>query len=271
MRGRSINYEVYPLSFKEFLRFKGVTYNPLIAYTSQRGIILSMLREYLYYGSYPAVVLENEDKIRLLQSYFDSVIVRDLSIVTPNIAETFATYLVSNYSNLITINKVYNYLRSLGIKIGKETVLELFSKARETYFSFLVEEFEKSESKRRVNPKKLYIIDTGYSTALGYEFSISRAMENAVFIELLRRGYKEIYYWKGKREVDFVISKNFTPITLIQVTYATDKIEERETEAKTELKVNNSLIITWDYEGEINGIKALPLWKWLLELNPKQE
>ncbi|BCU71230.1 ATP-binding protein [Stygiolobus caldivivus] len=268
LRGRSINYEVYPLSFREFLRFKGIAYSPLIAYTPQRGILLSLLREYLYYGSYPAVVLEREDKVKLLRSYFDSVIVRDLSNVTPNIAESFATYLVANYSSLITINRVYNYLRGLGIKIGKETVLELFSKAKESYFSYFVEEFDKSESKRKVNPKKLYVVDTGYSTALGYEFSISRAMENAVFIELLRRGYKEVYYWKGKREVDFVVSKNFTPITLIQVTYATDKVEERETEgileAKSRLKVDSSLIITWDYEGEVKGIKALPLWKWLL-------
>jgi hypothetical protein len=268
LRGRSVNYEVYPLSFKEFLRFKGFIYNPLMDYTLQRGKILSLLREYLQFGSYPAVVLE-EDKVRLLRSYFDSVIVRDLSIVKPSIAETFASFLIANYSNPITVNRVYNYIKGLGIKIGKDTILELFSKAKETYFSFLVEEFEKSESKRRANPKKLYIIDTGYPTALGYEFSISRAMENAVYIELLRRGYKEVFYWKGKRrEVDFVVSKNFEPKILIQVTYATDKIEEREIEglkeASSSLKAEEGIIITWDYEGKVNGFKAIPLWKWLL-------
>lgn len=268
LRGRSVSYEVYPLSFKEFLRFKGVSYNPLLSYTPERGMILSSLREYLYYGSYPAVVLEREDKVRLLRSYFDSVVVRDLSLVPPAVAETFASYLIANYSNVVTINRVYNYMRSLGIKIGKETTIELFSKGKESYFSFLVEEFEKSESKRKANPKKLYVIDTGYSTALGYEFSISRAMENAVFIELLRRGHKEVYYWKGNREVDFVVSRNFSPVALIQVTYADDGVEEREIEgimeARRELKTENSLILTWDYEGEIKGIRALPLWKWLL-------
>jgi predicted AAA+ superfamily ATPase len=268
LRGRSVNYEIYPLSFKEFLRFKGFNYDRLMEYTPQRGILLSLFREYLYFGSYPAVVLEKDDKIRLLRSYFDSVLVRDLSIVQPNIAETFASYIIANYSNLITINKVYNYMKGLGIKIGKETIIELFSKARETYFSFLVEEFERSERKRKVNPKKLYIIDTGYPIALGYEFSISKAMENVSFTELLRRGYKEIYYWRGKREVDFIVAKNFTPLNLIQVTYAKDKIEEREIEgileAKNQLRVDNSIILTWDYKGEVKGIKALPLWKWLL-------
>ncbi|MCY0859944.1 MAG: AAA family ATPase, partial [Sulfolobaceae archaeon] len=73
---------------------------------------------------------------------------------------------------------------------------------------------------------------------------------------------------KRKREVDFVIAKNFSPIALIQVIYASDKVEEREAEAiieaKSELKVEDAVILTWDYEGEIKGAKALPLWKWLL-------
>ncbi|MCY0859656.1 MAG: DUF4143 domain-containing protein, partial [Sulfolobaceae archaeon] len=204
---------------------------------------MSLLREYLYYGSYPAIVLEKEgnEKLRLLKSYFDSVIVRDFSTVKPDIASFFASYLVSNYTRPITINSAYNYMRGLGMKIGKETVIELFERARDVYFSFLVEEFEKSERKRKANPKKLYIIDTGYPTALGYKFSISSAMENAVYIELLRRGFKEVFYWKRKREVDFVIAKNFSPIALIQVIYASDKVEEREAEAiieaKSELKV----------------------------------
>lgn len=92
-------------------------------------------------------------------------------------------------------------MRSLGIGIGKDTVLGFFYEAMESYFVFLIEEFEKSKRKRKVNPKKLYIIVTGYFTALGYEFSVSRAMENVVFIELLRRGYNEIYYWRGKKKL----------------------------------------------------------------------
>jgi hypothetical protein len=51
------------------------------------------------------------------------VIVRDLSIVKPNIAETFASFLIANYSNPITVNRVYNYIKGLGIKIGKDTIL----------------------------------------------------------------------------------------------------------------------------------------------------
>ncbi|MEM1558292.1 MAG: ATPase, partial [Thermoproteota archaeon] len=90
----------------------------------------------------------------------------------------------------------------------------------------------------------------------------------------------EISYWReyGKRdgkEVDFIVRSGFTVKELIQVTYANSRgeIEKRELEslikASEELKCNNLLIITWDYEGEIEvedkKIKCQPLWKWLLK------
>jgi hypothetical protein len=273
LRGRSINYEIYPLSFREYLNFLKESFDPkLLSYTEYRGRILSLLRNYLYYGAYPAVVFEKE-KERLLKSYFDSIIVRDLKIVNPEIAEAFASYIISNYSSLVTVNRIYNYLKSLGYKIGKEKVLELVDKSRESYFAFYVEIFNKSEIKRRVNPKKVYIIDTGYPTAMGYEFSISKAMENVVYLELVRRNYGDIYYWKeyGRsegKEIDFVIAKNFQVEEIIQVTYATDSVEEREInaikKAKKELNPKKITIITWDYERKEDEINYVPLWKWLL-------
>ena len=200
MRGRSVSYEVYPLSFREFLRFKGVRLGRYFGHTEERGKVLSLLREYLQYGAYPAVALSG-DRERLLRSYFDSVVVRDLSVVKPEVAEYFADSLICGYSSLISINKIYGDLRS-SFRVGKETVSSLFDRAEETYFAFLVEIFDKSLRRRRMNPKKLYVIDTGYVHVRGCEYSISKAMENAVFLELKRRGVGDIYYWKeyGKRD-----------------------------------------------------------------------
>jgi Predicted ATPase (AAA+ superfamily) len=201
------------------------------------------------------------------------VVVRDLSVVKPEVAEYFADSLICGYSSLISINKIYGDLRS-SFRVGKETVSSLFDRAEETYFAFLVEIFDKSLRRRRMNPKKLYVIDTGYVRVRGCEYSISKAMENAVFLELKRRGVGDIYYWKeyGKRdgrEVDFVVARNFSPLELIQVTYAEDKVERREVEAlkkaREELKAKRCTVVTWDYEGEEDGIKFVPLWRWLLE------
>ncbi len=271
LRGRCVGYEIYPLSFREYLLFLGYKPKPeILLYSEERGKILSSLREYLYYGAYPATVLEN-NKERLLKAYFDSVLVRDLG--GTSLADAFALYLIANYAQPTTVNRVYSYLRTIGFSIGKERVIELFNRARDTYFAFTVEIFQKSERKRKIYPKKLYIIDTGYPTVLGYEFSISRAMENVVYLELLRRGVGEIYYWReyGKRggaEVDFVVSKNFEAHELIQVTYAEDMIKEREIKAlkkaQRELKPKKTIILTWNYRGKIDDIEAIPLWYWLL-------
>jgi len=198
MRGRSVGYEVYPLSFREFLRFKGVKLGRYLGYTEERGKVLSLLREYLQYGAYPAAALSGDRK-RLLRSYFDLVVVRDLSIVKPEVAEYFADSLVCGYSSLISMNKVYGDLRS-SFRVGKETVSSLFDRAEETYFAFFVEIFDKSLRRRRMNPKKLYIIDTGYVRVRGCEYSISKAMENAVYLELKRRDMGDIYYLEGIRE-----------------------------------------------------------------------
>ncbi|TDA34361.1 MAG: AAA family ATPase [Hadesarchaea archaeon] len=272
LRGRCVNYEVYPLSFREYLSFLGHSPPKLevLLHREERGKLLSLLRDYLQYGAYPAVALEG-DKKRVLKAYFDSVVVRDLG-GTP-LAETLALYLTANYAQPMTLNRIYNYLRSLGFQVGKEKTMELLERARETYFAFTVEQFRKSERERKMNPKKLYIVDTGYPTALGYEFSVSRAMENAVYLELLRRGKGEVYYWKeyGKStgaEVDFVVSKNFRAEELIQITYGEEEIREREVraleKAKEELEPKKLKILTWDYRGEIEGMEAVPLWYWLL-------
>ncbi|MFN3804827.1 MAG: ATP-binding protein [Pyrobaculum sp.] len=270
LRGRCIHYEVYPLSFREYLSFLGYEPKPaVLLHSAERGKVLSLLRQYLYYGAYPAVALE-KDKRRVLKAYFDSVVVRDLG--GGPLAEALALYIVANYAQPFTINRAYSYLKSLGFSIGKERVVEMVNRARETYFAFTVEIFQKSERKRKTNPKKLYIIDTGYPTALGYEFSISKAMENATYLHLARRG-EEVYYWKeyGKAtgaEVDLVVAKNFEAEKLIQVTYAEDAIAEREVKAikkaERELKPKKTLILTWNYHGKIDGVEALPLWYWLL-------
>ena len=104
-------------------------------------------------------------------------------------------------------------------------------------------------------------------------------MENLVFVEILRRGYRinrDVFYYqtRNKKEVDFVLKKGVNVEELIQVCYEINNFEVRKREIKSlfeaseELKCNNLSIITWDYEAEdeFKGkkIKFIPLWKWLL-------
>jgi predicted AAA+ superfamily ATPase len=131
-------------------------------------------------------------------------------------------------------------------------------------------------------PRKIYAIDSGFVNFSGFKFSedAGRLMENLVAVELMRRKTLnpkiDVYYWKDpqQREVDFVLKYDLKIEQLIQVTYASgeEEIEIREKKAlikaTEELKCNDMLVITWDYEAEeeFNGkrIKFTPLWKWLL-------
>ena len=105
-------------------------------------------------------------------------------------------------------------------------------------------------------------------------------MENLVFIEILRRGYKinkDVFYYKtrNKKEVDFVLREGLKIKELIQVCYEINNFETKKREMKSlveageELKCDNLSIINWDYEGieefKNRKIKFIPLWKWLLQ------
>src|SRR3989338_3141333 len=96
---------------------------------------------------------------------------------------------------------------------------------------------------------------------------VRRLAENIVCVELKRRG-ENIYYWKGKSEVDFVIKNNDNTLTAINVTYS-DKIDNREIAGLEEFsrkftKTKKMIILTKDIEEKKGQIHLIPLWKWLL-------
>ena len=122
---------------------------------------------------------------------------------------------------------------------------------------------------QQVNPKKAYCVDNGLRNAVAFAFSRDegRLAENLAFIELKRRG-REIFYWKGPGEVDFVLKGKDGQLEAINVTYA-DEINERETRGLLEFKqefpkTTRLVVITKDLEKRDKAISFIPLWKWLL-------
>ncbi|MCX9083233.1 MAG: DUF4143 domain-containing protein [Candidatus Methanoperedens sp.] len=167
---------------------------------------------------------------------------------------------ITSIKNVSTIRKYVDYLES-------------------AYLIFLVNRFSFKLKEQMKAPKKVYCIDAGIVNSVAFKFSgdMGRLMENLVAVELMRRnsyaGGGEIYYWKDhqQREVDFVVKKGESVESLIQVSCVSSRIEIEEREIKSiikasqELRCKNMLLITWDYQGEINGIRCIPLWKWLLK------
>ena len=282
LRGRTINYLLLPFSFREFLVANNFEIKQNYTF-EEKGSLLKFLDRYLKEGGYPEVVFSDE-KEKLLKRYFDEIFLSDFverhKIKSFELGRFLFEFIFQNFGKEISINKIGKTIRER-VKFTNKTLYDYIDKLQDTLNVFFVDRFSKSIYIRRSWPKKVYVVDTGISVLVRFSKDVGKLMENIVFLELLRKTnsapLQEIYYWKDyqQNEVDFVIKEGLDVKQLIQVTYASskDEIEKREIKAllkaSEELKCKNLLIITWDYEDELEienkKIKFIPLWKWLLE------
>lgn len=182
-----------------------------------------------------------------------------------------AKYLFTNITKEYSYN---NLAKNVGINI--ETVERYLMYLKESFLLFNLDIFSYKLKVQYKQNKKIYVIDTGLRNSISFRFSedIGRLYENAVFIELKRRN-KDVYYWKGKGEADFLIEEGLKVKEIIQVckNVSDEKTKLREirslSEAAKVFKIKEGKVITEDYYGEekINSIKIkfIPLWLWLLE------
>ena len=274
LRGRTLSYYLFPLSFEEFLRFRQVTLNKDFEYTDARFRVKKLFSEYLVGGGFPEVVLEAEElRQDILRNYFEMFIYRDLverfSIRNTSLLKSLVKFLITNIGTTFSVNSFYRTIKK-DMPVGKDTLIEYLSYLEDINLVYLVPIFSYSLKKQQVNPRKVYCIDNGLRNAVSFMFSKDegRLAENLVFLELKRRS-KEPYYWKNKGEVDFVIKDRDSSLTAINVSY-TDEIDERETKALLEFadefspKVKELILLTKDLEKTEGIIKIIPLWKWLI-------
>lgn len=266
LTGRHVDMEIFPFSFKEFLKARGIEGKK--SYLLRKNEVVNFLTEYLQWGGFPNVVL-SEEKKSILLAYYNDIITRDI-IERHGIRESaklreLARHYLSNIATPQSFNKI-----SKPLQLSVDTVDRFSHYFYEIYFLFFLHKFSYSLKEQAVNPRKVYAIDTGLREAVAFRFSkdIGRIIENAVAIQLLREG-KEVYYWKEKktdREVDFIVKEGEEMTEAIQVSYATDK--EREDRSLKELEKEHSpkriRVIGWD--APETSFESIPLWKWLLGL-----
>ncbi len=286
LRGRFLEIKIFPLSFKEFLNFKKLSFDfKILDYSEkERPLILKALKEYLIYGGLPEIVLIDENKkFELAQSYYATVIKRDIveryHIKNEESLKALLKLLLD--SKEYSISKSYNNLKSLGYEIGKSTLQKYLSYVENSYFTFSLPVFSYKIKDQIQYPKKIYFIDNAFISSISTKFSnnFGRLYENIVAVELKRRK-EECYYWKNveKEEVDFIIKHDMKIDQLIQVCYDITDSDTKKREVRSllkaskDLKCNNLLVINQDYSGEEDlewfgvkrKIKFIPLWKWLL-------
>jgi len=284
LTGRHIPIEIFPFSFREFLEFDGLVTERKAAYsTREKAVLMGKLQEYIQGGGFPeAVRIKDAVKARMyLQTLYSTVVTKDVisrhRIRFLKTIREISNYLVSNFSQPVSFNKVKNVFGLQSVHTSKNYVSYL----EETYLIFLIEKYSRKRKESLNSPKKVYCIDCGMINAVGFRSSenLGRLMENAVAVELLRRRSEdpslELYYWRDyqQREVDFVLKGGEAVRELLQVTYSSgrDEVEKREVAALTragrELGVDKLTVVTWDHEGvevaEGREVRFVPLWKWL--------
>jgi hypothetical protein len=281
--GRHMDMEVFPLSFSEFLGFRGALPETEIDLVKQRLKVLRLLEEYMRWGGFPEVVLSESEarKRALLASYFSDIVVKDVAkrfgVREMEKLENLAGLSISNISTTHSLNRLKE-----AIGVSLDTV-ERFSEYLELARMFLsTRKFDYSKGRQLRSVRKVYAIDPGFFHVKGFRVSenYGRLAENIVAIELFRRASfnppAEIYYWRDyqQREVDFVIKKGLKVTGLIQVCWDVGDPETKKREvrglvkAMEEFKLREGLILTEDFEGEeeVDGRRIVyrPLWKWLL-------
>ncbi|MDD9953502.1 MAG: ATP-binding protein [Candidatus Woesearchaeota archaeon] len=263
LRGRTLTYEVYPLSFKEYLSFMNIDSTDIVS-TKKRAKIKRAFQMYLFKGGFPEACELREDLIpKLYQEYMDVMLYRDIAerhtVTNLHALKYVLKKGFASIASEFSLHKTYLELRSQGIKIGKDLLYQFPAFFEDAYILFFLSIANRSLTKQELSVKKVYAIDTGLAHAVRQTENIGQLLENCVFLELLRRG-GVVGYAKGKHECDFI-----TKDAAIQVTkILSEKNKKRELAGFTEVKGKKQLLLTMDQEGEEQGVHMLPVWKWLL-------
>lgn len=270
LSGRYIEIKMYPLSFKEYLKFNNYDHTD----------IESKFNEYLKYGGLPAITLiKNNDELVLsyLTDIYNAIVKKDIidrnSIKDTALLENIIKYLSSNIGSTISSTKISDYLISNKIvsKSNHQTIDNYLNMLEK---SFIVYKADRTDIKSKSLLKtlgKYYISDTGIrNIILGFRnIDEGHLLENIVYLELLRRGYRVNIGKTGDYEVDFV-AENPNQIRYYQVTQSliNEDVKNREIRSLENIEDNyEKTILTMDrtINNDFNGIKIKNIIDWLLE------
>ena len=277
LRGRSWSVEVFPFSFREYLKAKDVDINDKsFIYTARKALIKNYFLDYLKWGGFPEVAfLESEfEKRKLIKEYLNAMFFRDLveryRITNIALLDCLSDKLFSSFATKFSLSSFYRQYKDK-FPFSKDLLFRYYNYFLQSMLVFEVRKFTESTYKRMRNPAKTYLVDTGLGKRVT-SADLGRLAENIVFLELKRKGY-EIFYFEEEGECDFIVKNMEGELLPFQVSFElTEENREREIKGLIKacrwLKINKGTILTHDEETKLNVsdicIEVLPIWKWLL-------
>lgn len=268
LSGRYIEIDVYPFSFKEFYEnIKSMN----IDWDERESF-----KKYIKLGGMPFLgnlKLEENASIQYLEDLFRSVLLKDViernKIRDIDLLERIIIYLVSNIGRTFSAKSISDYFKSDKRKVSSETVYNYIKACEEACLLIKVPRMDLIGKKILKVQEKIFIVDHGIRQAVygrNHE-NIDQILENIIFMELIRRGYKVTIGKYKDKEIDFVAEKNQKKI-YVQVSYllATEKIIDREFSVLEKINDNFSKVVLTmdDYDFSKNGIKHHNIRNFLL-------
>ena len=269
LSGRYVEIRMLPLSFAEYLDFEGA-----------EDHIKAKFNDYLHFGSFPYVAMLKKDKT-VIRNYIDgiynTILIKDVAkregISDISVLESIVKFLSGSIGSPISTKKISDTINSSGRKISVNTVERYMRALCDSFLFYKVDRFDIKGRQTLKTLGKYYIVDTGLRDMLVSSSSedLGHLLENIVYLELIRRGYKVNIGKLAEKEVDFV-ADNVEGITYFQVSASTldENTLKRELEPLQKISDNYpKFLLTLDeYMPNANyeGIRKMSVIDWLLNI-----
>ena len=269
LTGRYVSFRIFPLSFEEYLTFRK-------EYTEVKDVHAE-LADYIRLGGFPATHLRDysQDEVyTIVRDIYNSTIFSDIvrknQIRKVDQLERVVKYTFSNVGNTFSAKSISDYLKSEHRKIDNETVYSYLEKLEKAYLLHRCSRYDLQGKEILKTQEKFYLADTALRySVLGYHpDSVASSLENVVYLELCRRGYKVNIGKTADGEVDFVAQRQGEKL-YVQVTQEirSEKTERREYDRLLEIKDNYPKYVLRTDEfagGNYEGIKSMHVADFLL-------
>ncbi|NDW13519.1 ATP-binding protein [Bacteroides sp. 214] len=276
LSGRYIEISILPFSFFEYLEIRGIdTNNKYLNYEA-------LFYDYVNETSLPkGVELREEgfDKIyEYLEALYATIIEKDITqrykIYDKRAFENVAKFVAANIGSPISPNGISKALKADNQSVHRDTVEKFIDYLVESFVFYKVHRFDIKGKKQLATQEKYYLVDVGLLNVLvGRDRTADRGhiLENVVYLELLRRGYK---VWIGalrNGEIDFVVKNRNGEVEYYQVSWKISNTETEEREFKPLETVKDNypkfLLTTESFPQSRAGILHKNVFEWLLEYN----
>jgi predicted AAA+ superfamily ATPase len=271
LSGRYMEIKMLPFSFREYLDMLG----------EGDGHHSKLFMDYLKNGGFPQSIEIFQENLSLGIDYligvFNTVVVKGIltreGVNDSDALTNILKFVFDNVGNPLSPNKIANYMSNNYRAISSRTVEALLTATKESFVLYSADRFDIRGKELLQTQQKYYLVDTGLRQVLlarDQQFDSGRALENVIYLELLRRGYQ---VWTGKtkagREVDFVAKSKAGILSYYQVTETMrgESTRERELSALRNIDDDNrKVVLSLDPEANnFDGIEQINAIDWLLE------